>query len=55
MQDYQKLAVWQKARTLVKEVYILTKAFPKSEIYGLNKSNEESVNINPSQPCRRLQ
>ena len=27
--------IWQKSRKLVKQIYILSKAFPKSEIYGL--------------------
>lgn len=32
---FERLDVWQQARTLVKEVYDLTASFPKSESYGL--------------------
>ena len=36
MQDhFEKLIVWQKGIALVKEVYRLTKMFPKEEQYGL--------------------
>lgn len=33
--SYRDLDVWKKARALVKEVYLITKGFPKDEIYGL--------------------
>ncbi len=32
---YRDLIVWQKAMLLCKEVYFLTKSFPKEEVYGL--------------------
>jgi four helix bundle protein len=32
---YRDLDVWKKARVLVKEVYLLTRKFPKDEVYGL--------------------
>ncbi len=35
MSDYRKLEVWQKAHSLVLQVYRLTSAFPKAEVYGL--------------------
>ena len=35
MQGYQELIVWQKSVELVVEVYMLTKQFPREEIYGL--------------------
>jgi len=35
MHNYKELIVWQKARTLVKEVYLLTQAFPEVEKFGL--------------------
>ena len=34
-QKFEDLIVWQKAHQLVLEIYKLTLAFPKSEIYGL--------------------
>jgi four helix bundle protein len=33
--SYKDLIVWQKSIILVKEVYKLTSAFPKDELYGL--------------------
>jgi len=35
MNNFKKLIVWQKARKFVKDVYILTKKFPKEEHFGL--------------------
>lgn len=32
---FEKLTVWQEGRFLVKEVYKITVAFPKSEAFGL--------------------
>ncbi len=32
---YRKLLVWQKADELAVEVYIITKKFPRDEIYGI--------------------
>lgn len=57
MQDYQKLAVWQKARNLVKEIYTLTKSYPKSELYGLtNQMRRSSISIpaNLAEGCSRF-
>lgn len=33
--SYKDLKVWQRSIDLVKDVYLLTDSFPKSEIYGL--------------------
>ncbi len=33
--EYTELDVWKKTRALAKEVYIITKNFPKEEIFGL--------------------
>lgn len=35
MQDYKSLKVWQKAHSLVLEIYFLTSQYPKEELYGL--------------------
>lgn len=35
MHNYKVLIVWQKARVLVKEVYLLTQTFPEAEKFGL--------------------
>ena len=34
--NFRKLSIWQEARKLVSETYIITSKFPKSEIYGLS-------------------
>lgn len=35
IKSYKELIVWQKSIELVKEVFLLTDGFPKSEIYGI--------------------
>lgn len=35
LKSYKELTVWQKSIELVKEIYLLTNEFPKSEMYGL--------------------
>ena len=35
LSSYRELVVWQKAMELVSEVYAITRAFPREEIYGL--------------------
>ena len=35
IKSYKELIVWQKSIKLVKEIFILTDKFPKSELYGL--------------------
>ncbi len=36
LKSYKELKVWQRSIELVKEVYEVTKKFPKSEVYGLS-------------------
>lgn len=35
MRDFRKLHVWNDARSLVKEIYLLTNQLPKDEKFGL--------------------
>lgn len=35
IKTYKELIVWKKAMELVKEIYLLTEMFPKSELYGI--------------------
>ncbi len=35
MQSFRNLRVWEKAHSITLDVYIVTRAFPKEEIYGL--------------------
>lgn len=43
---YEKLSVWQDARVLIRSVYALTRAFPKSEMFGLiSQINRAAVSV----------
>lgn len=48
IKSYKELIVWQKAVALVKEVFILTSKFPKSELYGLISQMRRSAVAIPS-------
>ena len=46
IQSYRDLIAWQKARGLVKEVYLLTASFPAGERFGLvSQMNRSAVSI----------
>ena len=40
---YKKLIVWQKADDLAYQVYLVTKTFPKAEIYGITSQLRRAV------------
>jgi four helix bundle protein len=43
---FEKLRVWQESRQLVKDIYGLTRDFPKSEVYGLvSQLNRAAVSV----------
>ena len=48
VESYKDLQVWQKARMLVKNVYVMTKKFPPDELYGLAKQLRRAVVSIPS-------
>ncbi|MGE5325606.1 MAG: four helix bundle protein [Deltaproteobacteria bacterium] len=48
MQGHQDLVVWQKAMDLVVEIYRITRAFPKSETYGLSSQLQRAAVSIPS-------
>jgi four helix bundle protein len=53
---YEKLDVWQDARTLVKNIYAITKSFPSEEKFGLvNQVNRSAVSVasNLAEGCGR--
>jgi four helix bundle protein len=40
--SFEKLETWQKARTFRKEIFLLTKKFPKDELFGLTSQIKRS-------------
>jgi four helix bundle protein len=46
--NYTELDVWKYSRNLVKEVYLLTKLFPKEELYALTNQIRRSAVSVPS-------
>jgi four helix bundle protein len=46
--SYRDLRVWQESKILVKEVYLLTKTFPKEELYALTSQMRRAVISIPS-------
>lgn len=48
IQSYRDLEVWKKSRQLVKQIYLLTKLFPKEELYGLTVQLRRAVISIPS-------
>jgi four helix bundle protein len=43
---FEKLRVWQSARSLIKNIYRTTRSFPRSEIYGLtSQTNRAAVSV----------
>ena len=48
MGSYKDLDAWKNAMELVKEVYLLTKKFPKEEMYGLISQTKRAAVSVPS-------
>ena len=48
MRGYQSLIIWQKARALVREIYIITADLPREEMYGLTAQLRRAVISIPS-------
>lgn len=48
LKSYKELVVWQKAFQLCKEIYKVTKKFPKEEIFGLSYDLRKTVISIPS-------
>ena len=56
MKDFRKLNVWEKAHSLVIEIYKVTADFPKSELFGLTSQIRRaglSVPANIAEGCGR--
>ncbi len=48
MISYKNLDAWKNAMLLVKEIYLLTKKFPKEELYGLTSQTKRAAVSVPS-------
>ncbi|HEO64155.1 MAG TPA: four helix bundle protein [Candidatus Omnitrophica bacterium] len=48
IKSFKELKIWQKGIEIVKDVYMLTKEFPKEEIYGLTSQIKRSSISIPS-------
>ena len=48
MHNYLELKIWQRSRSLVKEVYQLTDSFPKNQQYGLTSQIQRAAVSIPS-------
>jgi four helix bundle protein len=48
MTNYKNLEAWKKAMELVKDVYLLTAAYPKEELYGLTSQTKRAAISVPS-------
>jgi len=48
IKNFQDLRIWQKGIEVVKDIYILTKNFPKEELYGLISQMRRSAISIPS-------
>lgn len=46
--SYTELDVWKESRILVKEVYLITKNFPREELYGIVSQIQRSAISIPS-------
>ncbi|MDO8492135.1 MAG: four helix bundle protein [bacterium] len=57
IKEYKDLIVWQKSILLVKDIYLITKQFPKEEVYNLTSQMRRSAISVPSNIaegyCRR--
>lgn len=54
MHKFKKLKIWQISLSLVKDVYQITKKFPKDELFGLTSQLRRatvSINLNIAEGC----
>jgi four helix bundle protein len=48
MKHYKNLLVWQKAIALVTQIYVVTRTFPREELYGLTSQIRRAAVSIPS-------
>ena len=58
MQDFRNLEVWNKAHRLTLDIYRMTEAFPRTEVFGLSiqlRWGAASIATNLAEGCGRAQ
>jgi four helix bundle protein len=56
VKDFKELRVWSKAHELTVSVYVITRTFPKDEMYGLTsqvRRSAASIGANIAEGCGR--
>ena len=56
MRDFHQLSVWQKSHQFTLDVYVLTHAYPKEELFGLTsqiRRSSSSIATNIAEGCGR--
>ena len=56
MRDFHQLSVWQKSHQFTLDVYALTRAYPKEELFGLTsqiRRSSSSIATNIAEGCGR--
>lgn len=56
MRNFQSLSIWQRSHLLALETYLITKNFPKEELFGLTSQmlrSASSVPTNIAEGCGR--
>ncbi|HVF97016.1 MAG TPA: four helix bundle protein [Flavisolibacter sp.] len=54
MRNYQTLDVWKTSMQLVKEIYLLTKDYPKEEIFALTSQTKRAATSVPANIAERM-
>jgi four helix bundle protein len=56
MRDFRQIKVWEKSHQLTVEIYLLTRAFPREELFGLTSQIRRScasIPANIAEGCGR--
>jgi four helix bundle protein len=48
MKNFKELKIWQRSHQLVLDIYLITKSFPKEEVYGLTSQIRRSCSSIPT-------
>lgn len=48
MKNFKELRIWQRSHQLVLDIYLVTKSFPKEEVYGLTSQIRRSCSSIPT-------